>query len=157
MKRILFVCLGNICRSPAGEAILRHLVEKEGLSGKIEVSSCGTGDWHIGQLAHPQMRKAAKSKGYNLDSRAKQFHKDFFQSFDYILAAEKNVYKHLLELTDNPEDRMKVHMLTDFSEKYKGTDVPDPYFGQEQHFDVTLEIMEEICKDFLQKLTTQSR
>ncbi len=152
--RVLFVCLGNICRSPAGEAILRHLIGKEGLAGKIDVSSCGIGDWHIGEQAHPQMREAAKNKGYHLDGRAKQFQKDFFQSFDYILAAEKKVYNHLLELADNAEYKEKVHMLTDFSEKYKGTDVPDPYFGEERHFGETLEIMEEICRDFLQKLTT---
>ena len=151
MERILFVCLGNICRSPAGESILRHLVEKEGLSKEIEVDSCGIGDWHIGEQAHPEMRKKAKVKGYILDGRAKKFHRDFFKSFDYILAAEKSVYDHLVDLTDDSEEKSKIHMLTDFSEKYTGTDVPDPYFGGEKQYAETLGILEHICHEFLYK------
>jgi len=150
MIKVLFVCLGNICRSPAGESILRHIVEKEDKGHLFEVDSCGIGEWHIGQQAHPQMRAAAKNRGYHLGGRAKQFEKNYFKEFDYILAAEKSVYDHLKALAESQEDLSRLHMATDFSERHKGTDVPDPYYGGEEHFEETLDILEHICQEFYQ-------
>jgi len=148
MKKVLFVCLGNICRSPAGESILRQIVEKEDKGHLFEVDSCGIGAWHIGEQAHPSMILAAKNRGYHLGGRAKQFKKSYFKEFDYILAAEKSVYEHLEALADTEEDLARLHMATDFSQPHKGTDVPDPYHGGEEHFEETLDILENICQEF---------
>jgi protein-tyrosine phosphatase len=147
----MFVCLGNICRSPAGEAILRHLVEEEGLSDEIEVNSCGIGDWHVGQEAHSDMRKAAKKRGYSLNGKAKQFHPDYFEKYDYFLAAERSVLDYLEKLAGKDENLSKIHMLTDFSEEHRGEDVLDPYFGGEDHFEESLDVLEKTCKGFLEK------
>lgn len=148
MKRVLFVCLGNICRSPAGEAILRHFMEIENRSHEVEVDSCGIGPWHVGEKAHPQMRKAAETRGYRLTGVAKQFQNKYFDDFDYILAAEKSVLDHLRSLTTNPKHLAKVHLVTDFSERHKGSDVPDPYYGGDEHFEETLDILEHLCQEF---------
>jgi len=150
MKKVLFVCLGNICRSPAGESILRHIVEKEDKGHLFEADSCGIGEWHIGQQAHPQMRVAAKRRGYHLGGRAKIFHPRFFKEFDYILAAEQSVYDHLQAMAETEEDLARLFMATDFSEQHKGSDVPDPYHGGDEHFEETLDILEHICQEFYQ-------
>ncbi len=148
MIKVLFVCLGNICRSPAGESILRRIVEKEDKAHLFEADSCGIGDWHVGERAHPQMRIAAENRGYELNGRAKRFKTEYFKDFDYILAAESSVFQHLENLAASDEERGKIYMATDFSDAHKGTDVPDPYFGGEELFEETLDILETICEDF---------
>ncbi|MCB1149211.1 MAG: low molecular weight phosphotyrosine protein phosphatase [Chlamydiia bacterium] len=147
MKHVLFVCLGNICRSPAGEAILRRLAEEEGVV--LTVDSCGTGDWHVGQEAHHKMRAAAEKRGFQLNGRAKQFEQGYYDRFDLILAAEEAVYKSLMAGAASEEQKSRIHMMTAYSEPYRGQNVPDPYFGGDEHFEETLDILEEICRDIL--------
>lgn len=95
------------------------------------------------------MRKAAKDRGYHLTGRAKKFKQSYFQDFDYILAAEKSVLDHLQSLAITSEDLSKLHLVTDFSEEHKGTDVPDPYYGGDDHFEETLDILEHLCREFM--------
>lgn len=156
MKKIMFVCLGNICRSPAAEAILRHLLEKEGLKTTIEAESSGIGDWHIGHLPDERMRAAAKDRGYALNSRAKLFDKTYFDEFDYILAADHEIMEHLHRFAETPEHKAKIHLITAFGKSFRNQVIPDPYFGGESGFDHILDILEDACIGLLNHLKTNS-
>lgn len=149
MVAVLFVCLGNICRSPAGEAILRHMTEKHPRHKDIIVKSCGTGDWHLGHSPDERMREAALQRGVILDNKAKLFELEFFKHFDYILAADFEVLAHLLRIAPSAEDQQKVHLMTKFSSKYQGKEVPDPYYMGGPAFDLVLDILEDSCEGLL--------
>lgn len=146
-RSVLFVCLGNICRSPAGEGILKRIAEDRGLNIKVE--SCGIGDWHAGQLPDPRMRAAASDRGITLSSRAKQFHPRFFDEFDLILALDREVLKDLYKFAATVEHKAKVHLATAFSTSYKDQDVPDPYYGGRADFDLVLDMMEDVCEELI--------
>lgn len=146
-RSVLFVCLGNICRSPAGEGILKRIAEDRGL--KIKVESCGIGDWHAGQLPDPRMQAAASDRGVTLTSRAKQFHPRFFDEFDIILALDREVLKDLYKFATTVEHKAKVHLATAFSTSYKNQDVPDPYYGGRADFDLVLDMMEDVCEELI--------
>lgn len=145
----MFVCLGNICRSPAGEGILRHIAKDKGLDVRVE--SCGIGDWHAGQLPDQRMREAASDRGFTLSSRAKQFHPRFFDEFDLILALDREVLKDLYKFAKTIEHKAKVHLATAFSTSYKDQDVPDPYYGNRADFDLVLDMMEDVCEELVSK------
>jgi protein-tyrosine phosphatase len=149
MASVLFVCLGNICRSPAAEAIFRNLVEEKGFLADINVDSCGMGGWHTGHLPDERMREVAQVRGIILSGRAKQFDRSFFDSFDYILAADKEILKDLFHEAQTPEYRAKIHLITDFSTSYKGQDIPDPYYYREAAFEMVLDMLEDSCKGLL--------
>lgn len=145
MPNVLFVCLGNICRSPAAEGIMRHLAEKQNLKD-LTVESCGIGDWHVGQMPDERMQRAARNRGVILSSRAQTFHNDFFAQFDYILAADKDVLHELYVKAKTPENKAKVHLMTDYSKTYRGEDIPDPYYAGEAGFETVLDMLEDCCE-----------
>lgn len=149
MFSVLFVCLGNICRSPAGEGILLSMAAKRGLGGDVEVESCGTGAWHVGELPDERMRKAALNRGLDLQSRGQQFERNFFDRFDYVLAADRVVFQDLCDLAGVKSKKDKVYLMTHFSKRFKGEDVPDPYFGDGEGFDEVLDMLEESCEGLL--------
>lgn len=149
MKRVLFVCLGNICRSPAGEGVLKHLVQQQNLTNEISVSSCGIGDWHIGSYPDARMAKAAQSRGFILSSRAQLFDISFFKDFDLILAADHEVLHHLHQFARTPEEKAKLHLINDFSSLYKGQDVPDPYYKGDIGFELVMDMLEDSCQGIL--------
>lgn len=153
--KVLFVCLGNICRSPAGEGILRHLVEKEGLSDQITISSCGIGDWHIGHPPDMRIREAANSRGVVLNSRAKPFFPHYLDEFDYIMVADESILEYLLKHAKTLEQKSKIHYMTAFSTAYRNLPVPDPYYEGHGAFDQVLDILEDACSGLLQKLKTE--
>jgi protein-tyrosine phosphatase len=156
MKRsILFVCLGNICRSPAAEGILRHLLTKHP-DLEIRIESCGIGDWHKGQLPDQRMRQAASDRGVTLASRAQQFRPEFFDEFDDILAMDKEVLHDLYRHAKTPEHKSKVHLLTEFSTTYRDEEIPDPYYGSRADFDLVLDMLEDSCEEFIQRIKKQS-
>jgi len=150
MTSVMFVCLGNICRSPAGEGILRYMAEKVHLD--INVRSCGMGDWHIGHFPDERMRDATNARGITLSSRAQQFNPRFFQEFDYILAADKEVLKDLYLFAKTPEDKAKIHMMTAFSPSYKDEEIPDPYFQGEGAFNLVLDMLEDSCEGLIEEI-----
>lgn len=152
MVSILFVCLGNICRSPAGEAMLRHLSEKMELSEALTVQSCGMGDWHVGQLPDERMREASQLRGINLTSRAQQFRPEFLIEFDYILAVDKEVLADLYRYAENPEQKAKIHLVTEFSKSYFNKEIPDPYYYGGNAFELVLDMLEDSCEGLLQHL-----
>lgn len=153
--RVMFVCLGNICRSPAAEGILRHLVEKAGLENKVFISSSGIGDWHVGQLPDPRIRQASADRGIPLTNRARLFVNTYFDDFDYILAADHEVLEFLLKAANTLQHRSKVHMITAFSRLFKNQAVPDPYYAGPIAFEETLDILEDACQGLLEEIQKQ--
>lgn len=149
--RILFVCMGNICRSPAAEGVLRHMASQDP-SLDITIESCGIGDWHIGSPPNQKMQEAAIARGIPLSGQAKQFRLEFFDGFDFILAADHEVVRDLHRFARTPEHKAKIGLMTDFSPSYKGEEVPDPYMQPGGAFDLVMDILEDSCQGFLAHL-----
>lgn len=152
MTSILFVCLGNICRSPAAEGLLRHKAEPLSEFKDLHIESCGLGDWHVGQLPDPRMRDAIKNRGIILSSRAQRFRPSFLDRFDYILAADKEVLKDLYHFAHTSEHKAKIHLMTAFGITFKGEEVPDPYYGGDAGFELVLDMLEDACDGLLTHL-----
>jgi protein-tyrosine phosphatase len=148
----MFVCLGNICRSPAAEGILRHFAEELGMGSSVHVESCGLGEWHVGSLPDERMREAAKDRGVVLSSRAKKFDSAFLDTFDMILAADNQVLHELHRYAETPEHKAKIHLITAFSKLYQGEDVPDPYYGGDAGFARVLDMLEDSCTGLLEQV-----
>jgi protein-tyrosine phosphatase len=149
--RVLFVCLGNICRSPAGEAVFHHHVSSAGLSEGFEVESAGTGAWHIGELADRRMRKAAERRGIAMTSRARQVSAGDFDRFDHIFAMDRANLRALLDLAP-AEHRGKIRLFRDWDPEGPGEDTPDPYYGGSEGFDEVLDIVERTSARLLDSL-----
>lgn len=152
MKSILFVCLGNICRSPAAEGILRHMLKDDVIGKNIHIESCGLGDWHVGKLPDDRMREAAKNRGFILASRAKKVDPSFFDRFDLILAADHKVLKELYRYAATPEAKAKLHLITHYSSCYRDEEIPDPYYQGEAGFEHVLDMIEDSCHGLIQHL-----
>lgn len=152
MSAVLFVCLGNICRSPAGEGILRHMVQKDSRLKDLKIESCGMGDWHLGHLPDERMRIASSQRGVHLSSIAQRFKPRYLEEFDYILAADHEVLNDLYRHAKTPEHRAKIHLITHFSTLYKDQEVPDPYYGGEAGFELVLDMLEDSCQGLVNLL-----
>ena len=154
--RVLFVCLGNICRSPAAEGIMRHLVKVNGLEHLIEVDSAGIGSWHVGQLPDHRMRRHGQRHGYDFNSRARQFSGRDFSQFDYIVGMDEENIHDILKKASNPKDRNKVVCMADYLTHHPMHDeVPDPYYGSDADFELVIDLLEDACQSFLQKIVSQ--
>src|SRR5262245_29992787 len=128
--RICFVCMGNICRSPTAEGVMRKLVTDAGLTERIVLDSAGTGDWHAGELPDPRACAAAKRRGLALTHRARQFTRDDFARFDLVLAMDAVNLKHLLRMA-GPRESPPIRLLRSFDPTAPdGAEVPDPYAGR---------------------------
>lgn len=151
--RLLFICLGNICRSPAAEGVMKALVESAGRSNDFFIDSAGIGDWHVGQLPDARMRRRGALRGYRLDSRARQIRRSDFADFDLILVMDNNNFTTVSAMAPDEQGRKKVVMLADFLTRHNGvTAVPDPYYGDEADFDYALDLIEDACSGLLHKL-----
>lgn len=149
--QVLFVCMGNICRSPAGEGILKHLIKQQpGLN--IQVASCGIGDWHIGRPADRRMQEACQARGIALTSLAQQLQKEFLDQYDYILVADQEVLKYLYHCAKTPEQKAKIFLMTAFSPIYQGQEVPDPYYQANGAFELVLDMLEDACRGLLKHI-----
>ncbi len=143
MVKVLFVCTGNICRSPTAEGVFRKLVEDAGLGPRIQIDSAGTGAWHIGDAPDPRMVEAALARGFDLASiRARKVSVDDFPGFDYVVAMDKTNRGELRGIAPN-DMRAKVHLFLDFTDTHKGEGVPDPYYGGEGGFEHVLDLVED--------------
>lgn len=152
--KVLFVCLGNICRSPTAEGVLEHMVTQAQLSKDIQVDSAGTAGYHIGAKADIRSREHAKKRGVELKSRARQFSTEDFQEFDLIITMDDSNYYNVLSMTSSPDQEEKIHKFMDFCPAYqqKFSEVPDPYYDGDQGFETVLDIIEEGCENLLVQL-----
>lgn len=149
--RVLFVCLGNICRSPAAEGVFKALVQKASLDSEIQIDSAGTSGYHNGESADERMRDHAARRGYKLDTPSRQFKKEDFDKFDQILVMDEKNLRDVLALADESNAK-KVRIFTDYCEKYEVSYVPDPYFGGPKGFERVLDIVEDGCANLLKKI-----
>lgn len=154
--RVLFVCLGNICRSPAAEGAFRHLVEANQLSEFFEIDSAGTANYHEGELPHPTTRLVAQEFGILLTHRSRQFTYSDFLKFDYILAMDSSNYRDILRLAKTEADRKKVFMFRKFdSNTFGDLDVPDPYYSVKDGFIEVQEIVTNASEGLLNWIKKQ--
>jgi len=140
---ILFVCLGNICRSPAAEAAMIDLLVKEELEGQVSVDSAGTSAFHAGELPDRRMREHGEKRGLNLASRSRQFVYDDFHNFDYIVVMDNSNYKNVLSLDTKNQFENIVLKMGDLTPSHIENEVPDPYYGGEKGFEKVLDMVEE--------------
>lgn len=153
MIGILFVCLGNICRSPSAEGVMQKIVENEGLEGEIFVDSAGTIAVHAGENADSRMKYHASRRSYELTSISRQFNVNTdFDKFTYIIAMDDNNYRDLMKLTRNESDKKKVIRMTSFCTECDVTEVPDPYYGGSDGFELVLDILEDACRGLLSSI-----
>jgi len=142
--KVLFVCLGNICRSPSAEAIFRGYVEKKGLGDAFEIDSAGTSGYHQGEPADARMRRHASKRGYQLTSLSRKFDPNSdFDHFDIIIAMDRDNLHDLQQMARNKEDEEKLVLMTDFCTVFDYNYVPDPYYGGEQGFELVIDLLED--------------
>jgi protein-tyrosine phosphatase len=153
MVWICFVCLGNICRSPTAEAVMRHLVAEAGLGDRIRVDSAGTGDWHIGEPRDRRSQAVGRKRGIPLSGAARQFVAGDFDAYDHVIAMDKSNRAELLRMARNDADRAKVRLLRSFDPTAPAdADVPDPYYGGPSGFDDVFDICERACRGLIEHL-----
>jgi protein-tyrosine phosphatase len=151
--RVCFVCLGNICRSPTAEGVMKQLLEAAGIGHAFAVTSAGTGNWHVGELPDPRTRAEAKRRGVALTSRARHFTHALFADTDYVIAMDRQNQRDILRLARTKEDESKVLLLRSFARGEGGEhDVPDPYFGEGDGFSNVYDICHAACTALLTHL-----
>lgn len=150
--KVLFVCLGNICRSPAAEGIFKGLVKKQNLSDNITVDSAGTAGYHSGELPDARMRKHGSFRGYKFDSQARKFSVRDFDNFDIIVVMDDNNYDDVMRLAPDLESEKKVHRMVEFSRKFQHDHIPDPYYTGAEGFELVLNLLEDACKGLLDEI-----
>lgn len=154
--KILFVCLGNICRSPSAEAVFKHLVEEKGEAKNYFIDSAGTSAYHAGDKADARMRLHAKKRGIELTSISRQFIREDFDDFDYIIAMDQENMFNLKKMARNKADLNKLHFMTDFSENYHFDHIPDPYYGGDEGFELVLDLLEDASQGLYKKLNSST-
>lgn len=146
MIRVLFVCLGNICRSPTAHGVLLGRLEEEGLSTQVEVDSAGTAEWHTGKAPDPRSQAAANDRGVDISGlRARQVNEDDFHTFDYILAMDRSNFSDLMEIYERTCGTRPKLFLRAFGRSFDEHEVPDPYYGGEAGFRHVLDLIEDAC------------
>ena len=152
MVKVLFVCLGNICRSPMAEGVFKHLVENRKLQNKIACDSAGTSSYHIGQNADARMSETALSHGIQLDHKARQFTEFDFEEFDYILAMDTSNMYEIRDMELSNDGNYDLLMMREFDEQKESLDVPDPYYGGDLGFENVYQIMDRSCTKLLDQI-----
>lgn len=155
---VLFVCLGNICRSPAAQAVMQHMVDERGLSDRFYIDSAGTGGWHIGDLPDKRMRVHARPRGYELTHRARKVQPGDFEDFDLIVGMDANNVDDLRYLAATIEQQDKVVMMGDYIRRFPHHDyVPDPYYEGSEGFELVLDLLEDACDNLLDRILEQNK
>jgi protein-tyrosine phosphatase len=150
--KVLFVCMGNICRSPMAEGVFRHYVREAGLAGRILSDSAGTHDYHVGEPPDPRAQRAAARRGYDLsDLRARQVKREDFEVYDYVLAMDR-LNRRTLERLCPPPHATKLRLFLEFGPDSAGREVPDPYYGGADGFERVLDMVEPAARGLLAHL-----
>ena len=155
---LLFVCLGNICRSPTAEGVMRRMVDDAGLEDAIAIDSAGTGGWHVGAVPDPRSTDAARRRGVVLEGAARRVEPADFRRFDLLLAMDRENLSTLHALAPDEDARRRVRLLREFDPASAGApdlDVPDPYYGGPRGFDDVLDLVERACAGLLDDLRTR--
>ena len=147
--KLLFVCLGNICRSPSAENIMNHLIQKAGLSAKITCDSAGTSGYHVGAIPDRRMNTAAWKRGLDLQGQSRKLKPTDLQKFDLILAMDRENYHDILYLDREGKYEDKVRMMCDFATQKPEREVPDPYYGGTEGFDYVIDLLFDACGGLL--------
>ena len=153
--KVLFVCLGNICRSPLAEGIFRKKIREQGLEHALETDSCGTGDYHIGKLPDHRTRSNAQANGVELDHRCRQITPGDLEDFDLVLAMDNRNHQHILSLSGAEKSAHKVCLMRQYDPRPTHPEVPDPYYGQERDFQEVCEILERSVDGLISDLRTE--
>lgn len=152
---VLFVCMGNICRSPMAEGVFAKTVQSAGLGAEILIDSAGTHDYHVGDAPDLRAQRTALSRGYDISAlRGRQVQDSDFERFDYILAMDSHNL-NILKRRANAGHHHKIKLLLSFSQRFPNLDVPDPYYGGQQGFDQTLDMVEDAAQGLLKLIQTQ--
>lgn len=152
---ILFVCLGNICRSPSAEAVMNAIIKREGLEDEIKVDSAGILAWHAGEPSDSRMKAHAADRGYELTSISRQINpKKDFEKFDAIIAMDYENMRDLRSLDPENKYNDKLYMMTGFCKSIPADSVPDPYYGGDSGFENVLDILEDACEGLLERIKT---
>ena len=156
MIRVCFVCLGNICRSPTAEGVMRALVEEAGLTGTIDIDSAGTSGYHVGDAPDRRSAAAAARHGVTLAGRSRQFQRSDFQRFDYVVAMDQHNFQDLQSLTGSEQERQRLSLMRDHEPGSDGPrDVPDPYYCGGDGFERVYQICLRSCQGLLQAIRAQ--
>lgn len=154
--RILFVCLGNICRSPAAEGILRSMAQRRGVSDRFTVDSAGTYGGHAGDLPDPRMRRAAAARGYDLTHRARQVREEDFERFDALVVMDDMNYEALHRLAPSRAAAQRIYRMMEFCRRHPDRSyVPDPYYEGHEGFELVLDLLEDSCEGILEHFAAE--
>lgn len=153
--KILFVCLGNICRSPTAEGVMEGLVRDAHLENRVAIDSAGTYGGHAGELPDARMRQHASRRGYNLTSRSRQVRVSDFEEFDLIVAMDDRNYENLRDLAPDLESQVKVHRMVEYGKQTAYDYIPDPYYGGADGFELVLDLLEDTCAGLLNEIKSR--
>lgn len=149
---VLFVCLGNICRSPLAEGIFVHLVSEAGLTDRFDIDSAGTGAWHVGERPDARAALVANQHGVKLDSRARQITESDLDRFDYVIAMDRENLRNIERLADAIGAGAEIRLLREFDTEGEGDEVPDPYYGGASGFETVYDMVHRSCRVLLERL-----
>lgn len=156
-KQLLFVCLGNICRSPSAENIMNHLIVQAGVKGQIVCDSAGTSSYHIGSPPDRRMTQAARQLGITMKGKARQFVIEDFEQFDLILAMDRDNYEQICALDPTGRYQDKVKLMCDFCRHHAVREVPDPYYGGPEGFNYVIDLLMDACEGLLEAVITPTQ
>ncbi len=148
--KLLFVCLGNICRSPAAENIMNHLIQEANLTDKITCDSAGTSGYHVGAIPDRRMNDAARKRGLDLQGQSRKLKPTDLQNVDLILAMDRENYHDILYLDREGKYEAKVRLICDFATHKSDREVPDPYYGGQDGFDYVIDLLFDACSGLLE-------